>query len=159
MELDDELKGLIAQNPFCERILFLLANPQLATTPVLNTKGRLSPPNCIGTAFFVAGVSSLPYPYHGYGFELYPHMRQPDQKWDDFFFPHPERRIPGAFVFSYCIEIEDWHAGIYLGETRQGHILFAQRGHAEEFALETLSGNYSNPDYYIPTTLMKGSNP
>jgi len=148
----DGIAELISQNPFSERIKLLLANPGWATKPVKNMMGELSAPNCLGTAFFIAGVGKFNYPYHAYDNELDEHMKQPGPKrWDDIFLPHYERRIPGAFVFS-CDFNADWHAGIYLGTIEDEHILFAQHGHGREFGPETLR-NYSNPSYYIPRTL------
>ena len=155
----ERIVWLINQNPFAERIWDLLLNPEIAKKPVVNKKDQLSAPNCIGTAFFVAGVSSLGYPYHAYSFELNPHMEQPKpEKEDDSLFAlfrrHDERRIPGAFCFSYCVGNEDWHAGIYLGAIKDEQILFAQNGHGGNFCLQTLNRNYSGPDFYIPKTLL-----
>jgi len=151
-----EIVSLIDKNPFSERIRFLLGNQNLAKKPVKNVVGEISPPNCLGTAFFIAGVSPFNYPYHGYDFELNPHMKQPGpRKWDDCFsFGHFDRRVPGAFVFSYSVENDGWHAGIYLGIVGDEHVLFAQHGHGESFGPESLI-NYASPDYYIPKTLLK----
>jgi hypothetical protein len=153
-EIWREIAGLIDGNPFSERMRFLLENQHLATTPVKNLKDVVSPPNCIGTAFFVAGVSELDYPYHGYDFELNPHMKQEDNSEHDMFRlfnRHLERRIPGAFAFSYCVDA-DWHAGVYLGVVGEEHVLFAQHGHKGKFGPESLR-NYDSPTYYIPRTL------
>lgn len=153
----DEIASMIDQNPFFERIRFLLANQDLAKKPVKNVAGEFSPPNCIGTAFFIAGVGPFDYPYHAYGNELSEHMEQQpgSGRWDDAFSGHPERKIPGAFIFSYSVESDDWHAGIYLGTVGDEHILFAQHGHGESFGPELESRNYCSPSYYIPKTLLK----
>lgn len=151
-----EVLALIERNPFSERIFYLLAHQEIASVAVVNTRGISSPPNCIGTALYIAGVSTLPYPYHAYSYELNPHMEQPGEKrWDDFFWPHEERRIPGGFVFSFCAEGDGWHAGIYLGQIGDEHILFAQHDHGGNFGVETLARNYASPDYYVPSTLLK----
>lgn len=148
---------LIATNPFAEKMFYLLAHQELGVTPVINRKNRNSAPNCIGTAFFIAGLSSLGYPYHGYSFELDLHMkingREPS--WDDIMFKHYDRRIPGAFVFSYSVTQDGWHAGIYLGEANGRHLAFAQHGHGEKFGPEIIDRNFSDPDYYYPSTLQR----
>jgi hypothetical protein len=152
----EEIGLLIEQNPFCSRMSFLLANQKIAKKPVLNRQGELSAPNCIGTAFFVAGVGSLGYPYHAYEGELDTHMKTKVKvKWDDCFHDHPERRIPGSFIFSYSVENDGWHAGIYLGHVKEEHISFSQHGHGRKFGPERISGNYCSPRYYIPATLPK----
>jgi hypothetical protein len=153
-EFWQELSQLICQNPFSERIQYLMLNQHLATTPVHNTKQKYSPPNCLGTALYVAQVSTLPYPYHAYDFELNEHMESQKSS-DDIFFllgSNIEHRIPGAFVFSYCLEA-DWHAGIYLGQIHKEHICFSQHGHKGKFGPETLR-NFANPEYYLPKTLV-----
>lgn len=150
-----EIELLIERNPFSARMHYLLENQDLASKAVLNIRDRISPPNCIGTAFFIAGVGSLHYPYHAYSYELNLHMSSAGQtaRWDDCFRKHIERRIPGAFIFSYSLEKDDWHAGIYLGEVDGEHLSFAQHGHSGKFGPETISRNYCNPDYYLPSTL------
>ncbi|MEI8248976.1 MAG: hypothetical protein WCG07_00560 [Candidatus Taylorbacteria bacterium] len=152
----EEAMSLIEQNPFSERIGFLLNHQEIATTPVKNMENIISIPNCIGTAFFVAGVGTLAYPYRAYDFELNPHMVQAEgSKSIDMFRQHHERRIPGAFIFSYSAGQDDWHAGIYVGKIADEHISFAQHGHGGPFCLETVARNYCRPDYYIPSTLLK----
>jgi hypothetical protein len=155
----ERIVWLINQNPFAGRIWDLLLNPEIARKPVVNKKDLISTPNCIGTAFFVAGVSSLGYPYHAYSFELDPHMDHPRPEKDPdlrstTFCQHDERRIPGAFCFSYCVRNDDWHAGIYLGRVNDEHISFAQNGHGGDFCLQNLRGNYACPNFYIPKTLL-----
>ncbi len=154
-----EIERLIIRNPFSERILHLLLNPQLASKPVLNRYKRESPPNCIGTAFWVAGVSKLDYPYHGYENELSPHMKlniPPEERLLEAIFgnKHPENMIPGAFNFSYCVLSDGWHAGIYLGRVEDKEVLFAQHGHGRPFGIET-EKCYASPKYFIPRTLNK----
>ncbi len=153
----DDVVALVESNPFSERMQFLFSHKDLAHKPVKNKVGRLSAPNCLGTAFFVAGVDVIGYPYHAYSFELNQHMKQPGENSDSCFlaYDHVHRRVPGAFVFSPCIHGEDWHAGIYLGQVRGEHVAFAQHGHGGSFGVETLSKNYSYPDYYIPSTLFE----
>ena len=151
-----ELSFLMEQNPFSEKMCFLLTHKEIAKVPVENKMGEISEPNCIGTAFFVADVSALKYPYHGYDFELDPHMIQPGEKsHDDMFHQHHERRIPGAFIFSYSVQSDGWHAGIYIGKIGEEHVAFAQHGHGGSFCLETVARNYCSPEYYIPSTLLK----
>ena len=147
---------MIDQNPFSGRIWSLLTNARLATKPVLNTKGEIIPPNCLGTVFFVAGVGSFDYPYHAYDDELNQHLKQPGPKdWSDSFRIHLDRRIPGAFCFSCDGVNADWHAGIYLGLVGDEHVFFAQHGSGGIFCLE-LMRYYPNSDYYIPRTLPGG---
>jgi hypothetical protein len=151
-----ELLPLIGQNPFSKRMFFLLTHPEIAKVRVKNRKDEIRVPNCIGTAFFVAGVGTLKYPYHAYDFELDQHMVQPgEKKWDDVFFRHYEKRIPGAFIFSYSVQQDDWHAGIYVGKVGEEHLAFTQDGPGGNFCLQTIARNYCSPDYYIPSTLLK----
>lgn len=157
-EISSGIIDLVHANPFSERLIYLLNNQDLAAGKVVNLKGIVSEPNCIGTALFIAGVSELNYPYHGYSSELNPHMKEPVierssmARIANMFSSHLERRIPGAFAFSYSVEIDDWHAGVYLGEVDGVPILFAQHGHKGKFGPESLR-NYSCPTYYIPLTL------
>jgi hypothetical protein len=146
----DDILSLIDQNPFSERIWYLLKNENIAKIPVKNIVGEYSPPNCIGTAFFIAGVGELDYPYHGYGFELNDHISNQS---NNFFKQYLERRIQGAFAFSYSTKIDSWHAGIYLGKIKNEHVFFAQHGHAESFGPESLR-NFSSIFYEIPKTLL-----
>ena len=155
----ERIVWLINQNPFAGRIWDLLLNPAIATKPVVNKQAELSAPNCIGTALFVAGVSDLGYPYHAYSYELNPHMEQPKAAKDEdslfaLFRRHDERRIPGAFCFSYCVGSDDWHAGIYLGTVRDEQVLFAQNGRGGDFCVQTARRNYAFPDFYVPKTLL-----
>ncbi|MFA7252430.1 MAG: hypothetical protein WC027_01075 [Candidatus Paceibacterota bacterium] len=153
----ESIVELINQNPFTSRIWFLLLNPEIAQKPVINKKSELKPPNCIGTALFVAGLDQIGYPYHAYDDELGDHTGEfdPENLQGRLFSSYrryPERMIPGAFCFSYS-EDADCHAGIYLGQVKGEHILFAQHGAGGVFCVETLSGNYTSPDFYIPATL------
>lgn len=141
-ESSKQIEQLIEVHPFSERIKFLLNNPEIAKRPVKDIYGDLSEPNCLGTSFFVAGVSKFDYPYHAYENELGQFMKQPI--YDNIF--------PGVFNFSYYAEVDSWHSGIYLGEVDYGKIFFAQHGHARDFLIESLH-NYSSPRYYIPETL------
>ena len=137
---------LIDQSPFSEKIWFLIINQHLSEKSVLNVKGETKPPNCLGTAFFVAGVSQIDYPYHAYDDELGPHMRQ----------RITGAEIPeGAFCFSPNYEPDgvDYHAGIYLGKIWGAHTLFAQHGKGCRFGVESLKANFINPEYYLPGTL------
>lgn len=156
----NEIGSLIEANPFFERIWTLLGDQSLATKPVRNKVGELSAPNCIGTAFFVAGVGAFNYPYHAYDFELAPHMKQPEEpskSLADHFRIRRARMVPGAFCFAYHPGAESWHAGIYLGEVREENIVFAQHGHGGNFCPELVAKHYFNPDYYIPRTLLVSS--
>jgi hypothetical protein len=148
---------LINQNPFSERIWELLLNPEVAVRKVKNKRDRLSEPNCIGTAFYVAGVSDLGYPYHAYDYELDEHMRDPGSEEEDspLFRRFDKGRIPGAFCFSYCVSGDDWHAGIYLGALNDRHVLFAQNGRGCKFCVQTLARNYASPNFYVPRTLLE----
>jgi len=148
-----DILALIGRNPFSERIKFLLEHQELSNRPVPNLAGELGVPECKGTAFWIAGVSKLDYPYQANDDELNQHMEQSGPKrWDDFFRVHNERRIPGAFCFSYSAQVDSWHAGIYLGEIGEEHVLFAQHGTGNKFGPESLR-YYSHPDYYIPRSL------
>jgi hypothetical protein len=154
--ISGDVVAMIDQNPFSERIKFLLANQDLAKKPVKNVNGELSAPNCIGTAFFIAGVGPFGYPYYAYD-EIRQYLEEPELR--NYFSEHSERRVPGAFCFSYSTEIGDWHAGIYLGMVGDEHILFAQHGYGKSFGPESL-WNYCVPTYYLPRTLLKSqSNP
>lgn len=151
-----DIEKLISQNPFSERITYLINHQELSQKPVRNLKGELKAPNCIGTAFWIARVSSLNYPYHAYENELDKHMRDENDKRDTLiktFYPNPNNKIPGAFIFSYGVEAEDWHAGIYLGSIGTKDISFAQHGVGGLFGPQSLAMNYANPQYYIPDTL------
>jgi hypothetical protein len=153
----EEILLLIDQNPFSERIKFLLLNQDIADKPVENIYGELSAPNCIGTALFIAGVGKFAYPYHAYEKELVKHRSyQPKSgDWEACFFGHIERRIAGAIAFSYCVVPRGCHAGIYLGKVRDRHVLFAQHNHKEKFGPESESRNHQfPPSYYIPRTLL-----
>jgi hypothetical protein len=152
-----EIQLLIENNPFGAKMCFLLTQQHLGQKPVSNNCGEVSAPNCIGTAFFIAGVGQKNHPFHGYSFELNPFMKREGKKRGahDFLFTHHECRVPGAFIFSYCVRGDDWHAGIYLGEVNGEHIAFAQYGHGGMFGPQLISKHYSRPDYYIPPTLPK----
>ncbi len=136
-----EISSLINNNPFRKRIVFLLENQQLANTPIKNLLGIESCPNCIGTALFIAGVSPFNYPHRAYENELDQHMNEKTNK-----------HLPGAFVFSYSAESDDWHAGIYLGKIKEDHIAFAQHGRGDKFGPESLNCNYCAPHFYVPRT-------
>lgn len=135
--------NLITNNPFKERIIFLLNNQNFSRTKIKSPRGIVSCPNCIGTALFTAGITSLDFPFHGYEEYLYPHMRDETNK-----------PFSGTFIFSYWAEGDNWHAGIYLGNIGENDISFAQHGHGGRFGPESLSCNYCNPSFYIPRTLM-----
>ncbi len=83
-------------------------------------------------------------------------MKSPDGQndWIAAFRRHIERRAPGAFIFSFSIESDGWHAGIYLGEIRGEHIAFAQHEHGGTFGPEVIYRCYADPDYYTPSTLI-----
>ena len=149
---------LIERNPFSERMKFLLEHQDLFNKPVLNLAGELEPPNCHGTAFWVAGVSKLNYPYQANEDELNEHMKPEERGESDesrwrVCNPHIERRIPGAFSFSFDYNA-GWHSGIYLGKIENEHIFFAQHGTHRGFGPESLRC-YTNPTYYIPRSLKK----
>ncbi len=151
----DEIMALINNNPFAKKIIYLLCNQRVATIPVRNLLGESSKPNCLGTCFYIAGVSELLYPYHAYSRELEPHVksgRTPEEV-ATMLFPDFEKMIPGAFIFSYSSEQDDWHAGIYLGKIADVDIAFSQHGHGRLFGPEVVNRNYANPNYYIPSTL------
>jgi len=150
-----EVERLILKNPFSGRMIHLLRHQELYDKPVLNLAGKLEPPNCMGTAFWIAGVSKLDYPYQANDCELNPHMKVEEEDWEDHFRVHSERKIPGAFAFSYSVEIDSWHAGIYLGEIKSRDILFAQHGTHKMFGIETWGP--VRFEYYIPATLKKNS--
>ncbi|MDD5165559.1 MAG: hypothetical protein PHG25_03455 [Candidatus Pacebacteria bacterium] len=155
-----ELLTMIESNPFSERISHLLTHQEIGQIKVRNNHGELSAPNCLGTAFFVAGVGALQYPYHAYSDELDPHLVQPEkEKLIDLFRAHYERRVPGAFIFSYSVQQDGWHAGIYIGSIGEEHVAFAQHGHGGKFCFETIARNYVRPNYYIPSTLVKIQTP
>jgi len=155
-ETYEEVRRLTINNPFGDRILYLLKNQKIAKEPVLNLHGKTSPPNCIGTALWVAGVSKLDYPYHAYEDELNEHMIDEDDNRDELIKAlrsNPKNKILGAFCFSYSVEA-DWHAGIYLGRIKEQDFLFSQNGHGKPFVIGT-SLCFANPRYFIPRTLKK----
>ncbi len=148
-----KVERLILKNPFSERMVFLLGHQELATKRVPAVLGNESEPNCIGTLLWIAGLSKLDHPYHGYDSELEPHTKVEGDDWGDLFRVHPERKIPGALGVSYDYN-GDCHTGIYLGEVKSTEVLFAQHGLGKRFGIET-SRCYSNLRYYIPRTLRK----
>jgi hypothetical protein len=152
-DLFEDIENLISKNPFAERINYLLLNQNLATNPVRNLRDEISAPNCIGTTFFIAGLSVLGYPYHAYENELSPHMKEENKREIfDLFNPHLERKVPGAFAFSYSAEAEGWHTGIYLGEIKGMDLAFSQHGHGAKFGPESLR-MYASPKFYLPKNL------
>lgn len=152
-----EIMPLINQNPFSERIRFILGDLGLATRHVLNKHNELKPPNCLGSAFWIAGVSDLNYPYHAYDYELKEHMNKNfgPKYWDSTEL-NLENAIPGAFVFSCAISLDgaDWHSGIYLGQIKDRSIMFEQHCAGGSFGPESLQ-RYIRPRFYIPKTLRK----
>ncbi len=153
----EEVLSLIEQNPFQERVSFLLAHQEISDIEVMDKRGIMQKPNCIGTALFIAGTSPFDHPHYGYSSEMNPHMEgQPGERGlIDMFRTFTERRISGAFVFSLSHYRESsWHAGIYLGQIGSEHILFAQHGYGEKFGLETLARNY-----YLPPSLFPSLSP
>ena len=150
----EDIGELIEQNPFSERIKYLLERPSLSRIPVLNLHDEMSPPNCLGTSFWIADVGKLDYPYHAYSYELDEHMGKTENSAKSLFNSNLERRISGAFCFSFDTRIEGWHSGIYLGTIGKEHILFGQHGHGKDFGLET-EWVFVCPEYYIPRSLKK----
>ncbi|MES2059513.1 MAG: hypothetical protein V4438_00615 [Patescibacteria group bacterium] len=155
-----EIIFLIECNPFAERMAYLLCNQEIGTTPILNKHGHNSAPNCIGTAFYVAGVEN--HPYHAHHNELDQHWqrreRQPGESDLDAMFRYCfhsnlERNAPGAFIFSCARDSNDYHAGIYLGLVDKQPIAFAQHGHGGKFGVEMVWRNYESPSYHLPRTL------
>ncbi len=155
-----ELASMVENNPFRERICHLLTHQRIGQMEVKNNHNELSAPNCLGTAFYIAGVSALKYPYHAYADELDRHMAQPEErKLVNMFRTHHERRVPGAFIFSYSVQLDGWHAGIYIGSVGEERMAFAQDGHGGKFCLETIARNYCRPNYYTPATLLATQTP
>jgi hypothetical protein len=153
---------LIDQNPFADKIRYLIANQEIRHKAVINKLGKLSPPNCIGTAFFIAGVSEFGCPYHAYGYELDPHFNPTGKEitWMDYHCDSKKGKQPGAFIFSCARDTDDsWHAGIYLGQVNGDHVAFSQHGHGGKFGPELVKKNYESPYYYVPRALLgtKGS--
>ncbi len=161
--VEREILELIMDNPFSERMMYLLQNQQLAKIPVENSYSQMSPPNCIGTGLFVSSLSRFSHPYHAYFNELSPHLsKTPESDHDDdfetrifnfnqSFSQHYERMIPGAFAVAHSYDA-DTHLGIYLGKIDGLDVLFAQHGWKGKFGPETLR-NYDSPTYYFPKTL------
>ena len=135
----ESVAELIKENPFSEKMIYLLNNQWLSEKKVKNRAGTFSNPNCIGTAFFIAGACKNPY--QAFENELSKHMKS-----------GMEGKIPGSFVFSYCYEMDNFHAGIYLGTIKDTDIMFSQQGYGCKFGPET-EGNYASPEYYLPSSL------
>jgi hypothetical protein len=153
-KIECEILDLINQNPFVNNIYFLLKNPDLRKIPVLNKEGNRLPPNCLGTTFFIAGVSSLGYPYCAREDELSTHRKpEPEKKgpWRTMDTPNIHNKIPGALVYSYDYDY-DWHAAIYLGQVDKKDIFFSQHGKEEHFGPESRKC-FANPTFYIPLSL------
>ncbi len=143
--MPEEISAMIDVNPFSERIRFLLKNERLVYLPVECKPGHLCHPNCIGTTLFIAGLGKFDYPYFGYNDELDEHLKRPTLDLNNL--------IPGVFCFSWSNDIEDWHAGIYLGTLMGEQVMFAKHGYAGSFGPEFSSLNYDNPKYYLPRNL------
>ncbi len=153
---------LIEYNPFVNNIHFLLNNPELARIPVLNKHGERRNPNCIGTAFFIAGISSLGYPYHAYDNELGGHRvkddpnRSYEDKLKDTLSRNIHNKIPGAFVYSL---MDSYHVSIYLGAIEDMDIFFSQFGSIGSkrmFGTQT-ERCFGNPMFYLPTSLSRST--
>lgn len=140
-----DIELLVSQNPFAEKIKFLINNMHLAKVPVADMFGELRPPNCIGTALFIAGVGRFEHPYHGYDTDLSETLKH----------PRLSVAVPGSLCLFYSRKADDWHVGVYLGIYDDQHTLFAQQGPGGDFALESLLGNYASPAFYLPRTLLK----
>ena len=139
---------LLKNNPFFERINFLLRNREIATRKVKNVFGEISCPNCIGTAFFVAGVGKFDYPYYAHRFEFDTGTGYNDCNEHIPIKMNISKRVPGAFVASYCSLIDGWHIGIYIGKVNEYSVAFSQQGHGGAFGVETVVHNYKRPEYY-----------
>ena len=133
----------------------LIFNQHLGRNPVEDTMGNSVKPNCLGTAFFIAGVGKFDHPYCAYDRDLGEHIYLEGDEHNNpllrHFRQHLHRRIPGAFVFSYSCD--DWHAGIYLGQIEEEPVAFAQHGIGKGFGPEVIANNFVSPDYYLPRTL------
>ena len=145
-----EIVAFIDDSPFSKRIKFLLDNQQIGEKLVKDKDGKLSPPNCLGTAFYVAGLGLFKHPYHAREDELWEHLNQPKRM--GYVWPYRENMIPGAFIFSKG-EGGGWHGGIYLGAIGKEDIFFAQHCHGGPFGSETLRC-YEYPAYYLPKTIL-----
>lgn len=124
----EQIGQLIIENPFFEKISFLLKNRDLAHKEVNNMHGEMRRPNCIGTALWIAGKTELDYPYHGYEDcleRVFGWHEIHNGYWRSKF--SEENATHGAMVLS-CYH-GDWHAGIYLGKVNEDHITFCKQGH------------------------------
>ncbi len=139
----NEVREMLLNHPWGERMLFLLGRQDLAKTKVhriVDGEVNFRPPNCVGTALYVAGVGELPTPYHGYSFDLDPHVGI------EYLGPlkHP------LLVLSVNFESSGWHAGVFLGSIGYEAIAFAQQGAGKPFGVETVRRNYVVPRFYTP---------
>jgi hypothetical protein len=142
-----EVKELAKKSKYFPRINYLLYNKDLSFErfPHMHSKDmrrecdRLKEPNCLGTLFYVTGVSKFNHPYHG---------------WDDELkkFVNPELKTKteaDSFCFSGVVGYEeyDWHGGLCIGKIEGIPIMFAQHGAASYFGFESIS-SFKNPEFY-----------
>jgi hypothetical protein len=160
----EEIWQLVEINPFSERILHLLKNPQLAKTLVPDGSGNLQLPNCGGTSLFIVGIIEFPR-YASYqevfaidpilpsiireGMSTLEIIREQDRV---LFGSGFEKRIPGAIRLNVRDSDTDYHAGVYLGRVESFDVVFTKHGQKGGFGPEIEESSLTGR-YHLPKTL------